>query len=99
LDAASADTDPRVPNIVGRRGAESFVARSVAATSSSLAEGQTSILRPGLEEVWAVVGFHFLTGGPMPQYVIERTSAGNLTQQQLRDIAQKSNSLLKDLGP
>ena len=37
----------------------------------------------------------------MPQYVIERTlpGAGNLTPEQLKGVAQKSNSVLKDLGP
>jgi hypothetical protein len=37
----------------------------------------------------------------MPQYVIERTlpGAGNLTPDQLKGVAQKSNSVLKDLGP
>jgi hypothetical protein len=37
----------------------------------------------------------------MPQYVIERTlpGAGNLTADQLKGVAQKSNSVLKDLGP
>jgi hypothetical protein len=37
----------------------------------------------------------------MPQYVIERTlpGAGNLTPEQLREVAQKSNSVLQDLGP
>lgn len=37
----------------------------------------------------------------MPQYVIERTlpGAGNLTAEQLKGVAQKSNSVLKDLGP
>lgn len=37
----------------------------------------------------------------MPQYVIERTlpGAGNLTSDQLKGVAQKSNSVLKDLGP
>ncbi len=34
-------------------------------------------------------------------YVIERTipGAGNLTKAQLRDISQKSNGVLKDMGP
>jgi hypothetical protein len=37
----------------------------------------------------------------MPQYVIERTlpGAGSLTPDQLKGVAQKSNSVLKDLGP
>ena len=37
----------------------------------------------------------------MPQYVIERTlpGAGNLSPEQLKGIAQKSNSALKELGP
>jgi hypothetical protein len=37
----------------------------------------------------------------MPQYVIERTlqGAGALTAEQLKGIAQKSNSVLKELGP
>jgi hypothetical protein len=37
----------------------------------------------------------------VPQYVIERTlpGAGNLTADQLKGVAQKSNSVLKDLGP
>jgi hypothetical protein len=37
----------------------------------------------------------------MPQYVIERTlpGAGKLTPEQLKGVAQKSNSVLKDLGP
>ena len=37
----------------------------------------------------------------MPQYVIERTlpGAGSLTADQLKGVAQKSNSVLKDLGP
>ena len=37
----------------------------------------------------------------MPQYVIERTlpGAGNLTAEQLKGVAQKSNSVLQDLGP
>ena len=37
----------------------------------------------------------------MPQYVIERTlpGAGSLTAEQLKGVAQKSNSVLKDLGP
>lgn len=37
----------------------------------------------------------------MPQYVIERTwpGAGSLTADQLRDVAQKSNSALEELGP
>ncbi len=37
----------------------------------------------------------------MPKYVIERTlpGAGRLTAEQLRGIAQKSNSVLKELGP
>jgi hypothetical protein len=37
----------------------------------------------------------------MPQYVIERTlpGAGQLTADQLKGVAQKSNSVLKDLGP
>ena len=37
----------------------------------------------------------------MPQYVIERTlqGAGNLTAEQLKGVAQKSNSVLKELGP
>ncbi len=37
----------------------------------------------------------------MPQYVIERTlpGAGNLSPEQLKGIAQQSNSVLKELGP
>jgi hypothetical protein len=37
----------------------------------------------------------------MPQYVIERTlqGAGALSAEQLKGIAQKSNSVLKELGP
>jgi hypothetical protein len=37
----------------------------------------------------------------MPQYVIERTlpGAGNLNAEQLQGVAQKSNSVLKELGP
>jgi hypothetical protein len=37
----------------------------------------------------------------MPQYVIERTlpGAGNLSAEQLKGVAQKSNSVLKELGP
>jgi hypothetical protein len=37
----------------------------------------------------------------MPQYVIERTlpCAGKLTAEQLRGVAQKSNSVLNELGP
>ena len=37
----------------------------------------------------------------MPQYVIERTlpGAGNLNAEQLKGVAQKSNSVLKELGP
>jgi hypothetical protein len=37
----------------------------------------------------------------MPQYVIERTlpGAGNLTAEQLKGVAQKSNRVLKELGP
>jgi hypothetical protein len=37
----------------------------------------------------------------MPKYVIERTlpGAGKLTPDQLRGIAQKSNSVLRELGP
>jgi hypothetical protein len=37
----------------------------------------------------------------MPQYVIERTlpGAGNLTPEQLKGVAQKSNGVLKELGP
>ncbi len=37
----------------------------------------------------------------MPQYVIERTlpGAASLTPEQLKSIAQKSNGVLKDLGP
>jgi hypothetical protein len=37
----------------------------------------------------------------MPQFVIERTlpGAGKLTPDQLKGIAQKSNSVLKELGP
>ena len=37
----------------------------------------------------------------MPQYMIERTlpGAGNLTPDQLKGVAQKSNSVLSELGP
>jgi hypothetical protein len=37
----------------------------------------------------------------MPKYVIEREvpGAGDLTRDQLREMAQKSNGVLKDLGP
>jgi hypothetical protein len=37
----------------------------------------------------------------MPKYVIEREipGAGNLTQEQLHGVAQKSCSVLKNLGP
>ena len=37
----------------------------------------------------------------MPKYVIERTlpGAGKLTPDQLRGVAQKSNSVLRELGP
>jgi len=37
----------------------------------------------------------------MPQYVIERTlpGAGSLSPEQLKGVAQKSNSVLKELGP
>jgi hypothetical protein len=37
----------------------------------------------------------------MPQYVIERTlpGAGNLTAEQLKGVAQKSNGVLSELGP
>jgi hypothetical protein len=37
----------------------------------------------------------------MPQYVIERTlpGAGSLNAEQLKGVAQKSNSVLKELGP
>jgi hypothetical protein len=37
----------------------------------------------------------------MPQYVIERTlqGAGSLSPEQLKGIAQKSNSVLSELGP
>jgi hypothetical protein len=37
----------------------------------------------------------------MPQYVIERTlpGAGNLTAEQLKGVAQKSNTVLRELGP
>ena len=37
----------------------------------------------------------------MPQYVIERTlpGAGSLTPEQLKGVAQKSNGVLKELGP
>jgi hypothetical protein len=37
----------------------------------------------------------------MPQYVIERTlqGAGSLSPEQLKGIAQKSNSVLTELGP
>jgi hypothetical protein len=37
----------------------------------------------------------------MPKYVIERTlpGAGSLTSDQLRGIAEKSNSVLRELGP
>ena len=37
----------------------------------------------------------------MPKYIIERTlpGAGALTPDQLRGIAQKSNSVLSELGP
>ena len=37
----------------------------------------------------------------MPQYVIERTlpGAGRLSSADLRGIAQKSNSVLRELGP
>jgi hypothetical protein len=37
----------------------------------------------------------------MPKYVIERDipKAGNLTPQQIRDISQKSCSVLQNLGP
>src|SRR6266404_6247959 len=38
---------------------------------------------------------------PMPRFVIEREvpGAGNLTDAQLREISQKSVSILKELGP
>ena len=37
----------------------------------------------------------------MPQFVIERTlpGAGSLNAEQLRGVAQKSNGVLKELGP
>ena len=37
----------------------------------------------------------------MPKYVIERelAGAGNLSQQELRDVSQKSCSVLGELGP
>jgi hypothetical protein len=37
----------------------------------------------------------------MPKYVIERDlpGAGNLTEEQLRSISQKSNKVIADLGP
>ena len=37
----------------------------------------------------------------MPKYVIERTvpGAGRLSSAQLRDLARKSNGVLRDLGP
>ena len=37
----------------------------------------------------------------MPQFVIERTlpGAGSLTAEQLKGVAQKSNGVLKELGP
>lgn len=37
----------------------------------------------------------------MPKYVIERElpGAGKLTQEQLREVAQKSNGILQTLGP
>jgi hypothetical protein len=37
----------------------------------------------------------------MPKYVIERElpGAGKLTQEQLREVAQKSNGILHTLGP
>jgi hypothetical protein len=37
----------------------------------------------------------------MPRYVIERElpGAGKLTAEQLRDISQKSNSVISELGP
>jgi hypothetical protein len=37
----------------------------------------------------------------MPKYVIERElpGAGSLTKDQLREVAQKSNGVLKELGP
>lgn len=37
----------------------------------------------------------------MPKYVIERElpGAGQLTKEDLRELAQKSNSVLKELGP
>lgn len=37
----------------------------------------------------------------MPKYVIERTlpGAGQLTTQQLQDIATKSNGVLREMGP
>ena len=37
----------------------------------------------------------------MPKYVIERTlpGAGKLTPAELRGVAQKSNSVLRELGP
>jgi hypothetical protein len=38
---------------------------------------------------------------PMPRFVIEREvpGAGNLTDAQLREVSQKSVSILKELGP
>jgi len=40
-------------------------------------------------------------GGAMPKFVIEREipGAGNLTDAQLREVSQKSVSVLKALGP
>jgi hypothetical protein len=37
----------------------------------------------------------------MPKYVIERElpGAGSLTRDQLKDVAKKSNGVLKELGP
>ncbi len=37
----------------------------------------------------------------MPKYVIEREipGAGNMSSQELKDIAQKSSEILKDMGP
>jgi len=38
---------------------------------------------------------------PMPKFIIEREipGAGSLTQSQLRDVSQKSVSVLRDMGP
>src|SRR5256884_1893317 len=42
-----------------------------------------------------------IRGSPMPKFVIEREipGAGNLSDAQLREIAQKSVSVLKEMGP